>query len=228
MVFVCNGQFSFYNNRYKDKTLPVSYILGTQPGSFHFSVNQPLTLFGLDFTPYGLHLITGLSVNEFTGSFCALDVIFGSEGKILTDRILDTKESRKKILLIESFLKRVFLIRHKPLPAIINAVDLVNNIHGRISMSALSSSIETGERQLERIFNRAIGLNPKLFAQIIRFNYIFKLLKECPEIDFQDIAFICGYYDQNHLIKEFKQFSGVTPSEYFKNKHELANLFLNE
>ena len=226
MVFVCNGKFSFHNTHHKGETLPASYVFGCQPESFHFSVNEPLTLFGIDFTPYGLHLISGMSVNEFTGSFCALDVLFGKEGKELTDQILETKNTGRKVTLIESFLIKLFITRYKPLPVIISAVNQVRDIHGRISMSTLSSSLDKGERQLERIFNRAVGLSPKLFAQITRFNYIFKLIKDCPTVDFQDIAFICGYYDQNHLIKEFKQFSGVTPSEYFRNNHELARHFL--
>jgi len=226
MVFVCKGKFSLYNNRHEGETLPASYVFGCQPESFYFSVNEPLTLFGIDFTPYGLHLITGMSVKDLTGSFCALDVLFGREGKELTNQIMKAKDICEKVTLIESFLIKLFITRYKPLPVIINAVDLVKNIHGRIRMSSLSASLETGERQLERIFNRAVGLSPKLFAQITRFNYIFKLLKDCPNVDFQDIAFICGYYDQNHLIKEFKQFAGVTPSEYLKNNHELANHFL--
>jgi AraC-like DNA-binding protein len=72
------------------------------------------------------------------------------------------------------------------------------------------------ERSLERKFRQHIGISPKLFSRINRFQEAFRLLKNNNYIKLSDIAFDAGYTDQSHFIREFKEFTGFAPYKYQK------------
>ena len=69
-------------------------------------------------------------------------------------------------------------------------------------------------KQLINRFRQHIGLPPKLAARVIRFSHAVRLLQESEERNWMDIAFDAGYYDQSHLIRDFLEFTGSTPTEY--------------
>lgn len=66
----------------------------------------------------------------------------------------------------------------------------------------------------QRIFHEYIGLNPKEFMRVVRFHKALFILQNDPSMNFTRLTYECGYYDQSHLIREFKQFAGYTPREY--------------
>jgi transcriptional regulator GlxA family with amidase domain len=83
------------------------------------------------------------------------------------------------------------------------------------------------ERQLERLFKKYIGLSPKFYSRIIRFNHIFQLVKE-KRISWLEITHLSGYFDQSHFIRDFKAFTGEEPSQYFFDAPDMANFFLKK
>ncbi|MDT7831656.1 helix-turn-helix transcriptional regulator [Flavobacteriaceae bacterium S356] len=96
---------------------------------------------------------------------------------------------------------------------------------GSISLKQLQEEYHIGERSLERYFKTYIGLPPKFYARIIRFSYIFQLVQE-KEIDWSDIVYRAGYYDQSHFIKNFQEFTGEDPSKYGFSEKNMANFLL--
>ncbi len=95
------------------------------------------------------------------------------------------------------------------------------------TVAELCQAGSLGERQLQRLFKRYIGLSPKYYARIIRFNHIFQLIKEGGH-NWAEIIFLSGYYDQSHFIRNFKAFTGEDPSGYFFQEQNMANFFLNK
>lgn len=103
----------------------------------------------------------------------------------------------------------------------IHAVKEIDKSNGNIKSKKLSSIICLSDKQFNRIFTDYIGNNPKEFMRIIKYqSVLYKLqntnLKDIQNIDFQDLVYDFGYYDQSHLINNFKQFTGYTPKEYIK------------
>lgn len=80
-------------------------------------------------------------------------------------------------------------------------------------MDALSTRLNVCSRHLRRRFKRSTGLSPKLFARLKRFNYAKLLLLQHPELDWHDVVYRAGFYDQAHFIKDFAEFAGAPPSE---------------
>ncbi len=94
---------------------------------------------------------------------------------------------------------------------------VINNIHstnGQISIYELSKRNFTTVRQLERNFKKLIGITPKQYSNIIRFQYALGLIKNSNKNQsLLDIAFECGYYDHSHLTNEIKRNTGLSPSQ---------------
>jgi AraC-like DNA-binding protein len=108
------------------------------------------------------------------------------------------------------FLERI-KTKNRPLQSAICAIHSTN---GQISIEELSKRNFTTARQLERSFKKLIGLSPKEYANIIRFQHALKLIKNPSQNQsLLEIAFECGYYDHAHLTNEFKRKTGLPPSK---------------
>ncbi|PWL24467.1 MAG: hypothetical protein DCO96_13380 [Fluviicola sp. XM-24bin1] len=73
-----------------------------------------------------------------------------------------------------------------------------------------------------------LGIGPKSFTKINRFKEVLACISTHPEYDWQDLLYRFGYYDQAHFIKDFKRYTGKTPSEFLKTTDDLSNLFLEK
>jgi len=70
-------------------------------------------------------------------------------------------------------------------------------------------------RQFERNFIKRVGISPKLFIRIVRFEFAMKIKNNCPDKTWSEIAMECGYTDSSHLLKEFKEFAEFPPSRFY-------------
>ncbi|HSU29255.1 MAG TPA: helix-turn-helix domain-containing protein [Chitinophagaceae bacterium] len=105
------------------------------------------------------------------------------------------------------------------------AIELIFIKNGMITVNEILSAINLSERQFERLFKKHVGLSPKFYARIIRFNYIFQLKEQKGEF-WKDLALDAAFYDQSHFIRDFKAFTGESPSAYFFDEPNMANFFL--
>jgi AraC-like DNA-binding protein len=106
------------------------------------------------------------------------------------------------------------------------AVDMIIQRRGMITISELTSLVSVGERQLENLFRRNIGLSPKRYCRIIRFSYIFELIRE--HSSWSDLAYEAAFYDQSHFIRNFRDFTGENPADYAFDERNMANFFLRK
>ena len=79
------------------------------------------------------------------------------------------------------------------------------------------------KRRFEQVFNEQVGLTPKLFCRIRRFQRVLQLINEQNDIDWTDVALSCGYFDQSHFIHDFQSFSGINPTEYVTRGSRYVN-----
>ncbi|MDO7851454.1 helix-turn-helix domain-containing protein [Hymenobacter convexus] len=100
--------------------------------------------------------------------------------------------------------------------------------HGQVSVDALATEAHLCRRQFERRFREVVGVAPKLFAEISRFRYVVEQLNAQPLVDWQDVTHECGYYDQAHLIREFRRFTGETPASFLQQGQHLAPVAFEE
>jgi AraC-like DNA-binding protein len=158
---------------------------------------------GVRFRPHGAQAFLRFALDEVAGQILPLEDIWGTFAREALNRI---EEAHDPILQIEN----VLLARLRPLEndaVLSRALDGILRSNGAVQMADLASRAAISRRHLERIFLRKVGIGPKLFSRIVR----FQNLLHAPQRDWALMAADSGYFDQAHLIHDFREFTGQTP-----------------
>jgi len=226
-----------YGDVYKSKisgdwTLLSQNLLAGQLRTFFYLQNTGSTgSIAVKLKPAALTQLFGISMDEYLGKIVDLDSLPTPELKHLKEKIDDCvkfgynrEEQFVKRILDEYFAKLIQGASDNPLKG---PLDLIFSSNGLVTVAEMAAASGVSERQLERLFKKYIGLSPKYYARIIRFNYIFQLIKS-KENSWAEVVYQSGYYDQSHFIHNFKAFTGEDPSAYFFGEKNMANFFLNK
>ncbi|HEV8514258.1 MAG TPA: helix-turn-helix domain-containing protein [Cyclobacteriaceae bacterium] len=176
------------------------------PGHHHLMIK-------VGFQPGGLYRFLGIPMSELSckDEFDAVDLL-GSKMNEVNDQLWEADSYDKMKMIIECFLlKRVD--RLKQTIPIDKVLPLLIKERGLIKIDQLASQACLSNRQFERVFQQRIGLPPKYFSRLVRFSRAWIMKEQSPDIRWIDIANECGYFDQMHLIRDFREFAGVNPSE---------------
>lgn len=201
-------------------------LLAGQITSYFYLENTGITgSFAIKLKPAALTQLFNLNMDSYTDKIVDLDTFPHQQLAGLKDALLPYRDEQQlKQLLDEHFIGLSKTATENPLR---EALDLIFDTNGKATVAQLSAAAQLGERQLERLFKRYIGLSPKYYSRIIRFNYIFGLIK-AGNSSWAEIIYQSGYYDQSHFIRNFKSFTGEDPSSYFFQENNMANFFLNK
>ncbi|MCI3937179.1 helix-turn-helix domain-containing protein [Chryseobacterium aahli] len=180
------------------------------------------------FQPYGFNHLLGISANEIRESIIATEGIFGSKDSLLYEKLAESSHLETKIQILNTFFieqaAKKFLSNQNLIHPTLNYI-LKNK--GAITVNHLVKHTGYSERHIERIFKECIGLNPKKFGNIVKLHFFLNLLKyKSSQSNITDLCYDAGYADQSHLIKEFKKYTGITPTQYLKNTNRLAINFM--
>ncbi|MEO9869388.1 helix-turn-helix domain-containing protein [Ekhidna sp.] len=104
---------------------------------------------------------------------------------------------------------------------ILESIGKIRNSYGTISVKEIYSSLNVSKSKLEQHFNREIGLTPKEYCKIEKINHFIRTYRDSCDQSLTEITYLCGYYDQSHLIKDFKYFLDTSPKRFFMQKGSL-------
>ncbi len=170
----------------------------------------------VDFTPLGAFLFTGIPAHELTDRVVEYDDIAGLEGRILVDRLECAPDWETKFELVEEAILARLATAPRMSEGVAWAASRLEAEHGLVPISELREQLGWSPRQLIDGFRREVGLAPKQVARIIRFDRAVKMLTPDSTPSFADIAAQCGYYDQAHFAREFREFAGCTPTQHYE------------
>ncbi|MDR2382834.1 MAG: helix-turn-helix domain-containing protein, partial [Prevotellaceae bacterium] len=178
------------------------------------------------FQPHGVKAFFSIPVHEFLGIIVSVEDIDDIALCELQDRLLNIFNNQACVREIETFLmKRLHITKeynHRKMAAVIRAVD-----GGEMNVDNLCRISCLSYRQFKRVFFEYAGINPKDFLRIIRFQKMLSQWQSQPQISFAHLAYDCEFYDQSHLINEFKAFAGYTPKEYIALCAPYSDYFSN-
>jgi AraC-like DNA-binding protein len=140
--------------------------------------------------------------------------------------IYQARSHEERISLISRNLAEVERKENEMTP-IDKAVAAIFEKKGMLRVNEIAEEVNLGERQLENLFREHVGVSPKLFSRIVRFNYIFEVVRN-NRMSWCDLAYEAAYYDQSHFIRNFKDFTGENPADYFFEEKTMANFFLQK
>jgi len=197
-----------------DNTLqPQAFLCGHEKAYNDLEYSGSIDMICVVFHPIGAKLFFNMPMNELNGLHVDIYDLGDQHLTDLQKTLKDASSDELCVLLIEQFLlNRIRKLTDYNLKRIHSAIKQINLQQTEINRLAECSCLSP--RQFNRIFTEYVGTGPKEFQRIIRFQRALFILQSQPEINMAQLATTCGYYDQPHLIKEFKLFSGYTPVEY--------------
>lgn len=179
--------------------------------------SQSIGIFGIYFNPIAIPVLFGIPAVEITNHNIEISDLLGSEGKNLEERIMLSNSTKERLRIVIEFLfkrLRSLTVEEKLIQHTINAV-YDNN--GLINSNQLSDYLYLSPKQVERKFYKFTGFSPKQFSKIVRFESSISAIFR-GHTTLTSLACDLGYYDQSHFIKNFKEFTGLTPKDYFSNE----------
>jgi AraC-like DNA-binding protein len=207
-----------YGDFYEEKKnstysqLPRILFTGQITSSKTFRPTGVTGIIGVRFKPFGSYFFIDSPISEYTDQCNDLRNIY-AENKIneLEEKILNAATNTERIKWVEKFL--VTSLRNVKLNIPIDSViSYMQFKKGNLSIKEVAGEFHSSLSKFERNFKRAVGISPKTFSRVTRFNELLKSFKD--EDNQRILNSIDYYYDQSHFIKEFISFSGFSPTEF--------------
>jgi AraC-like DNA-binding protein len=164
--------------------------------------------------PLGAYRLLGLPMDALTGQLVDLTDVLGTGSRRLVDQLRDTPSWPQRFGLLDEFLLRRAQDGPDPTPEVAWAWQRLTATGGRLPIRRLADEVGWSHKHLITRFSQQIGLAPKTAARLIRFDQVWRRLATHPPARWDQIAADCGYADQAHLIRDFRQFTGATPTAF--------------
>jgi len=186
------------------------------------------TMLGIKFFPHSAAYFLDDAIGGFNDQVSDLGDILGRPIKRLYAQLLEARDPARQIALIESFLVQKLMQGEKRSFRIDKVGHILKSMlkdPAEVKINAIASKHGITSRYLNKLIYQHTGLTPISFNKIRRFQFSLKLVAKNDQ-PFTSIAYDCGYFDQSHFIKEFKSFTGLTPSAYLKKISPVNQLLL--
>lgn len=197
------GQLSLPGNIFSPGNIDMIAVI-FQPLGFSFFFSLPTTLFYNEYIDVeamedkGLNELNTFLVNEENAMMCIEHI-----EQFLIDRLHNENNNMRRV---QNALHKIVVTE-------------------TVSIELLADSAYLGYRQFKRIFEQYVGVNPKEYCRIIRFQRVLYFLQHNPDVEISRLAYECGYFDHSHLIKEFREFTGYAPVEYISTHLPYSTFF---
>jgi methylphosphotriester-DNA--protein-cysteine methyltransferase len=190
--------------------LALAGVTGIQSTAKTYSYEAKTGSLLVRFTPEGATCL-GVPVAELTGRSVALDAIL-PHARVAEahEQLGEAADAATRVAVVERLLAE---LPYEDDPLVTHAATLLADAHDEASVSAIAGALGVSERQLERRFLARIGVTPKRFATLRRFERAVALATTAPSLT--AAALDAGYYDQSHFIRDFRRFAGSSPREHF-------------
>ncbi len=207
------------------ETQPVTIVAGQMRQSVLIRPTGQISLFGIRFQHAGAFPFFQFSLSELTDRIEDIDSIWGLDGREIEERICQAATFEERVAIIETIFTARLKSNKKFDISIIEAARLIVGKDGALPIRQVAELIGVSERRLEREFKQKIGVSPKMFSRIIRFQKLLKSLESGGSEGLLDKALEFGYYDQAHMVHEFKEFAGKSPTTFIEDTHRISEAF---
>lgn len=228
----CMEMIFHHGDLYKQYTEDGGYLL--QPRCFVFGqITKTLeiqprgvtAIFAVRFQPDGFVPFANIPLKQLENNAVSLSKLFGDEGLDLEHKIIAALTTQDRIAIIESFLMNRLMASETIDRMITSSVKTILDLKGQLSVMEIADAVDINRRYLERRFSTVIGLSPKQLAKIVRLQSTIHTMLSKNVDNLTVLAYESNYFDQAHFIKDFKEFTGVSPKKFYSNHLKMSNLF---
>jgi AraC-like DNA-binding protein len=225
MIFHYGDLFRQYMENGGYIVQPRCFVFGQITRPLEIEPSGAIGIFAVRFEPEGFTPFATIPLKQIENRAVSLQEIFGNEGNMLEQQVMAAENNDERLRLIEAF-----LLNRLTTPQAIDrisraAVETITELRGQLSVDELSDQLHTNRRSLERRFISVIGLSPKQLSKMIRLQATIKMLNNGQFTSLTSLAYEGSYYDQAHFIKDFKEFTGTTPKNFYSGSLKMSKLF---
>jgi AraC-like DNA-binding protein len=211
----------------RSRIQPRALLAGQIDAPLYLLPGREVDLFAIRFEPWGAAALLRLSAAEMRGRIVALDAVLGTGADLLVHALSDARDEAGRERAAIAWCRS-----RRPSAAaldlgVIRAARLAGHAAAVATVADLAERAGTSTRQLERSFDRHIGLTPKLFLRIARLQATLAALETGRERPLATVALDCGYFDRSHLTREFLALVGTTPARFLRERRGLETLLLD-
>jgi AraC-like DNA-binding protein len=164
--------------------------------------------------PLGAYRLLGVPMDELSGQLVDLAEVLGAAGQRLGEQLREAPTWRQRFALLDRFLLRRLEAGPRPAPEVARAWERLVATGGTVRIAQLAGEVGWSHKHLTAKFRQQVGLRPKTAARLVRFERVLGRLDARQRLDWGLVAREAGYADQSHLIRDFHQFTGTTPTAY--------------
>jgi len=215
VVLHCGDRFEKVHPEHGAKVQSRAFLVGQLLAPVVVRPGARVETWGIRFRPGGAMAFFEVPMPELTGRFVDLADVAGAGGTAGLESFYEARTSADRARCLESWLA-ARLGRRAGDPVSALAARAIVRARGRVRLDELASGLGLGARQLERRFLRGVGIPPRALARQVRFQQVFRLVHERPATAgaWADVACDAGYYDQAHLLRDFRELAGTTPPRF--------------
>jgi AraC-like DNA-binding protein len=205
-----------------------SAVIGARSGYEIVNTSDMADLIGIVFQPDGFPVFAADRADLFSNRGVDLEDVWGNPVRALRDRLRELPSPAEKLLCLERFLGQTFAARlFEPRPpnqcAVRYALQRFAGAPSAVTVRDVARSTGWSERRFSQVFREQVGLSPKVWCRVRRFQRAVNQLHAGADVPWSRLALDCGYYDQSHFANEFRAFSGVDVTTYSINRTLWAN-----
>ena len=225
MIFHYGDLYKQHLSSEKSIIQPRSFVFGQLSEPLEIEPTGKIGIFAVRFHPDGFIPFSNQPIKNLENKANDLEHIFGDLALELSKKIINSKTTTERIAIIEDFLMK-YLANTETIDRVIKiSLETMLNVNGQLTVNNLTDQIKVDTRKLQRKFASTIGLSPKQLAKIFRLQAALKKLSSDQKTKLVTAAHDSEYYDQSHFIKDFKEFTGQTPKEFYGENFKMSLLF---
>jgi len=225
MIFHYGDVYKQYAENGDSIIQPRCFVIGQLTKPLEIEPTGRTGIFSVRFHPDGFLPFATIPIKEMENTAVPLATLFGNDGQRIEQLVLNSASTAEKINHVETFLLTRLTDAETVDRIVKYTVETILTANGQLSVDELSKQININRRQLERKFSSNIGLSPKKLSKTIRLQATLKMLLNKKFTNLTTLALESDYYDQAHFIKDFKEFTGYTPKEFYGDTIKMSSLF---
>lgn len=193
-------------------------IAGPRSRYVTVSTEDPFTAVGVHFNPGGTYPFVGGATVDLADANAPLVDLWGGAADEVSEHLADAAAPEDRFRVLEQMLLTRLRGGFLPRQSTRRALDLFQRSGGLMSVGAVVQRLGMSRRRFVEEFRSEVGLSPKAFCRLRRFSAVLTRVGSLKDADWADVAQAVGYWDQAHFNHEFREFCGLTPSEYLARR----------
>ena len=202
-------------------------LYGHQNDFYDIELTGSLSVFSIVFQPQGLMQFFKFPLHEICNQNVPLKYLSGQTGRDLEEKMGEAATFHQRVFIVEHFLWDL-LKKHDTdfeFRRVNRVAELIKSTGGDVDINQIYSEACLSRKQFERIFAERVGISPKQYLKIIRFQFAIFQKQQNINLNMTELSYESRYFDQSHFIKDFKSLCGMTPKQYFAENEACSDFF---